>query len=53
MAERGCLGVGLDRAVDGHLIKVEEPIVTQEALHNPRFIGGQAAVTQTSGWVDT
>ena len=42
----------LDRVVDGHLIKVEAPIVTQEALHNPYFIGEQAGMTQTSGWVD-
>ena len=42
----------LDRAVGGHLTKVEEPIVTQETLHNPYFIGDQAGMTQTSGWVD-
>lgn len=42
----------LDHAVDGHLIKVELPIVTEENLHNPYFIGDQAGMTQTSGWVD-
>ena len=26
--------------------------VTQETLHNPYFIGDQAGMTQTSGWVD-
>ena len=42
----------LDRAVDGHLTQLEQPILTQEALHNPYFIGDQAGMTQTSGWVD-
>jgi len=42
----------LSRAVDGHLIKVESPTVTQETLRNPYFIGEQAGMTQTSGWVD-
>jgi FAD/FMN-containing dehydrogenase len=42
----------LNRAVDGHLIKVESPTVTQDALRNPYFIGEHASMTQTSGWVD-
>jgi len=42
----------LNRTVDGRLIKVESPTVTQETLHNPYFIGDQAGMTQTSGWVD-
>ena len=37
---------------DGHLIKMEQPAVTQETLHNPYFIGDQAGMTQTSGRVD-
>lgn len=42
----------LNRAVDGHLIKPAPPAVTHENLHNPYFIGDQAGMTQTSGWVD-
>jgi FAD/FMN-containing dehydrogenase len=42
----------LSRAVDGHLIKVDVPTVTQEDLRNPYYIGDQAGLTQTSGWVD-
>ncbi len=31
---------------------MEQPAVTQETLHNPYYIGDQAGMTQTSGWVD-
>ena len=42
----------LNRAVDGHLIKVAMPSLTPESLRNPYFIGDQPGMTQTSGWVD-
>jgi FAD/FMN-containing dehydrogenase len=42
----------LDRAVDGHLIKVQRPSAPAEAFHNPYFLGDQPGATQTSGWVD-
>jgi FAD/FMN-containing dehydrogenase len=42
----------LERAVDGHLIKVEMPAISAEALRNPYFIADQVALTQTSGWAD-
>jgi FAD/FMN-containing dehydrogenase len=42
----------LDRAVDGHLIKVQRPSASREDFHNPYFLGDQPGATQTSGWVD-
>src|SRR4051794_2731856 len=42
----------LNRAVDGHLIKVAVPALTAEAVRNPYFLGDQLALTQTSGWAD-
>ncbi len=42
----------LNRAVEGHLIKVAMPSLTPASLRNPYFIGDQPGMTQTSGWVD-
>ena len=56
---------GLNRAVGGHLIKVQSPFAACAAapdgasctdlfreLKNPYYIGDQVGLTQTSGWVD-
>ena len=55
----------LSRAVGGHLFKVESPFVAcanpadradckivLDNLRDPYFIGDQAGLTQTSGWID-
>ena len=55
----------LNRAVDGHLVKLESPLAACRTtpdgaacaelfkeLKNPYFIGDNVALTQTSGWVD-
>lgn len=56
---------GLNRAVGGHLIKVQSPLSACvpapdaasctdlfRELKNPYYIGDQVGLTQTSGWVD-
>jgi FAD/FMN-containing dehydrogenase len=42
----------LNRAADGHLVKVALPSVSSDELRNPYFLGDQVGMTQTSGWVD-
>lgn len=42
----------LDRAVSGNLIRVDLPLLSDEAVRNPYFIGDQPGLTQTSGWID-
>ncbi|HXA24550.1 MAG TPA: FAD-binding oxidoreductase [Acetobacteraceae bacterium] len=42
----------LNRAVDGHLIKVKRPSASADDFHNPYFLRDQPGATQTSGWVD-